>query len=106
LYKGLRVIGGDLVVHSNGSGASIDTTHSICQAVELDIRARLGGAEALRTALAQCSGSLEVAPQLVVYARGDRPQLAYELMATAPERWSASAAPRPRRSGTARSPST
>jgi Zn-dependent metalloprotease len=79
LYKGLRVIGGDMVVHSSRSGAFVDVSRSLNQAVTLDVRARLGGAEALRAVLSQRSGTPEGAPQLVVYARGERPLLAYDV---------------------------
>ncbi len=79
LYQGLRVIGGDMVVHSSRNGSFLDASRTLGQAVALDIRARLGGAEALRAAVLARSGSPEGVPQLVVYARGDRPQLAYDV---------------------------
>jgi len=81
-FKGLPVIGGDMVVHSNRSGALLDVSRTINQAVALDTRARLGGAEALRAVLAQRNGTPEGAPKLVVYARGDRPVLAWDVFLT------------------------
>jgi len=81
-YKGLRVIGGDLVVHSNPSGAFVDASRTLGQAVSMDISARIGATDALRAALAQRSGSPEGAPQLVVHARGDRALLAYDVLLT------------------------
>jgi Zn-dependent metalloprotease len=78
-YRGLPVIGGDMVVHSGRSGAFVDVSRTLRQALALDTRARLGAAEALRAAVLAASGSPEGAPQLVVYARGDRPQLAWDV---------------------------
>jgi Zn-dependent metalloprotease len=82
LFRGLRVIGGDMVIHSNRSGAFIDASRSLDQGIALDIRARIGGAEALRAALMAHDGTPEGAPKLVVYARGDRPALAYDVFLT------------------------
>jgi zinc metalloprotease ZmpA len=81
-HRGLRVIGGDMVVHSRANGAFIDASRTLTQPVALDIRARLSGADAIRSALAQRTGAVQGAPQLVVYARGDRPQLAYDVFLT------------------------
>jgi len=79
LYKGLRVIGGDMVVHSNRSGAFVDASRTLNQPLALDIRGRIGAVEALRAAQAAHAGSAAGAPQLVVYARGERPQLAWDV---------------------------
>jgi Zn-dependent metalloprotease len=81
-YKGLRVIGGDMVVHSSGSGAFLDASRSLRQTVALNTSPRLGAAEALRAAVLARNGTPEGAPKLVVYARGDRPQLAYDVFLT------------------------
>lgn len=62
-YQGLRVIGGDMVVHMNRSGAFVDATRS------------------LRTSLAMGLKPTQPRPalhsELVVYARGERPVLAW-----------------------------
>ena len=76
-YRGLRVIGGDLVVHSNRAGAFVDASRTLRQAIALELRSRLPRAEIEAAALAGRSGTLFGNPELVVYARGERPQLAY-----------------------------
>lgn len=76
-YKGLRVIGGDLVVHSNRSGAFVDASRTLQRAIAIELRSRLSRAEIEAAALAGRSGERFGNPELVVYARGDRPQLAY-----------------------------
>ena len=78
-YRGLPVIGGDMVVHSSRSGSFLDASRTLRQTIALDIRARIGGAEAVRAAVLARSGSPEGVPQLVVYARGAQPQLAYSV---------------------------
>lgn len=78
-YKGLPVIGGDMVVHSSRSGAFLDASRTLRQTIAMDLRARIGGAEAVRAAVLARSGSPEGVPKLVVYARGDVPALAYEV---------------------------
>jgi len=84
-YKGLPVIGGDMVVHSSRSGALVDVSRTIGQPVALDIRARVTSAAALNTAAARRGGSAEGAPKLVVYARGEQPVLAYDVFLTGTE---------------------
>jgi len=79
LYKGLPVIGGDMVVHSSRNGAFLDASRTLRQAIALDLRARIGGAEAVRAAVLARSGSPDGVPRLVVYARGDSPALAYDV---------------------------
>jgi hypothetical protein len=81
LYKGLRVIGGDMVVPSNRSGAFIDASRSLQQRFAIDTRARLGAAQALAAATRAHGGDAQgVAPELVVYARGESPALAYDVL--------------------------
>lgn len=78
-FRGLPVIGGDLVVHSDRNGALLDTSRTLNRAIALDIRARIGAAEAVRAAVLARPGAPEGMPRLVVYARGDAPQLAYHV---------------------------
>lgn len=81
LYKGLRVIGGEMVVHSNGSGAFVDATRTLQHAFSLDTSARIGAAQALAAATRAHGGDAQGAtPELVVYARGDAPVLAYDVV--------------------------
>jgi Zn-dependent metalloprotease len=79
-YRGLRVIGGDMVVHSNRAGAFVDASRTLQQPIALDVDgARVARAEAEAAALAHRAGSVEGRPSLVVYARGERPQLAWDV---------------------------
>lgn len=79
-FLGMRVIGGDLVVHGSRSGAFLDASHTLSREPRADGAARVGVVEALRVAMSAQRGTADgVAPELVVYARGDRPQLAYDV---------------------------
>lgn len=62
-YRGLRVIGGDMVVHMNRSGAFLDTSRTLRDTVRMDIKPS-------RTRPADDS-------ELVIYARGEHPVLAW-----------------------------
>ena len=80
LYKGLRVIGGDLVVHSNRGGAFVDASRTLQQGFALGTSGRLSGAEAIVAALKQHNGDTQgLRPELLVYARGDKPALAWDV---------------------------
>ncbi len=63
LYRGLRVIGGDMVVHMNRTGAFLDASRSLRDTVRLDITP---------SQLRPAANS-----ELVVYARGESPLLAW-----------------------------
>jgi Zn-dependent metalloprotease len=79
-YKGLRVIGGDLVVHSNGNGAFMSASHTMRGALNLDTGARVTQEAAIATAQGAFSGvqSGNASAELVVYARDNNPRVAYE----------------------------
>ena len=79
LFRGLRVIGGDLVVHTNRAGAFVDATRTVHQPVALDIQPRLAGADAQRIALLRYAALPDGAADLVVYARGAQPRLAFDV---------------------------
>ncbi len=80
LYKGLRVIGGDLVVHSGRGGRFQDTSQTLKRLIDMPVQASVSAASAMRAALdAQPGQSSSVAPTLVVYARGDLPALAWDV---------------------------
>jgi Zn-dependent metalloprotease len=77
-YRGLRVVGGDIVVHTDAGGALRGMSHTLRQAIAVGIRASVSAGDAVAAALASNPGSARAAgPELVVYARGERPQLAY-----------------------------
>jgi zinc metalloprotease ZmpA len=82
-FHGLRVVGGDMVLHSNRAGALVDVSRTLDQPIALDIAAsRVTRAQAEAAALAHRAGTVQGRPELVVYARGERPQLAWDVLVT------------------------
>ena len=76
-FKGLDVIGGDMVSHSDGRGVSQGFSMSLKRQINVSDRPAVSGADAVRAALAANAGyALNGQPKLVVYARGDTPVLA------------------------------
>ncbi len=79
--RGLRVIGGDLVVHGSRSGGFLGVSKSLRRDVDVDTRAAVRPAQALAAALAAHPGlERSSRPELVIHARGDVPVLAYEVL--------------------------
>lgn len=82
LYKGLRVIGGDLVLHMTPDGRFRDVSISMTQRIALDAKAPLASRDAMAKALAAFphrAGKVDSA-QLVVYARDTAPQMAWDVL--------------------------
>jgi zinc metalloprotease ZmpA len=78
-YKSLRVIGGDLVVHASASGAFLGVSQTLAQTLALSTNAALSSQGAMRQAVASFAGQpANSKAELVVYARGESPVLAYE----------------------------
>lgn len=78
--RGLRVIGGDFVVHSDRNGALREVSMSMERAVNLPRGAALSAGRAIKAALGAADGSTRgTPPDLVVYARGDTPVLAWDV---------------------------
>jgi Zn-dependent metalloprotease len=77
--KGLRVIGGDMVMHTDARGNFKAASHTLRLMPKADGASRLNPAEAQRAALAAHAGTIEGSPERVIYARGDAPKLAYEV---------------------------
>jgi len=80
-YKGLRVIGGDVVAHSNGKGAFVSASHTLGKSIDLDTNAYLGEDQAVELAELTFSSMRDgkSKAELVIYARGEQPVLAYEV---------------------------
>lgn len=76
---GLRVIGGDLVVHSDARGNFKATSHTLRLIPRAEGAERLNPAEARKAALTAHPGDVDGAPERVIYARGAAPVLAYEV---------------------------
>lgn len=84
LYHGLRVIGGDFVVHLGAAGQYRDVSISQAQRIDVGVKAPLGSREAAAKAFAAFphrDGRVQ-SQTLVVYAREGRPQLAWDVFVT------------------------
>jgi zinc metalloprotease ZmpA len=83
-YKGLRVIGGDMVVHSDARGNLRHLSHTLREALRTDTQARYDETAAIEYAQSLFNGTSEGRPrsQLVIYARGATPVLAYDVVVT------------------------
>ena len=78
-YKGLRVIGGDLVVHSHGSGTFLGASQTLQRGLSLGVTPVVTAAVAQSSALGRVAGGAgNGQPELVVYARGARAHLAWD----------------------------
>ncbi len=84
-YQGLPVLGGDLIVHRSGSGATEGVTRATSAAIEVaSVTPKVAAAKAEQQALsaAKDAGSSKTAadsaPRKVVWAAGGKPVLAYE----------------------------
>lgn len=81
-YRGLRVIGGDLVVHSDAAGRLSGISQTLSGALRLDTLPTATRAQAIAVASARFSGERDGAASanLVVYARKAVPALAYDVL--------------------------
>lgn len=78
--RGLRVIGGDLVVHSDRNGAFREASHTMARQPNLPRAAAVSAGRAIKAALDAHAGSTRgSAPELVIYAREDLPALAWDV---------------------------
>ncbi|MCL1920686.1 MAG: M4 family metallopeptidase [Kiritimatiellaeota bacterium] len=85
-YQGLRVIGGEIIVHFNGEDAAYEVNGQYAPGLEMDVRPGMDADAAAKVAqddLAamgyEAAGAAK-APELVIYARdGAEPRLAYEM---------------------------
>ena len=81
-YKGLRVIGGDLVVHSDARGAVRALSQTLREAPRNETQATHDEDAAIAYAESLFAGTAEgrAHAQLVIYARGAQPVLAYDVV--------------------------
>ena len=80
-FRGLRVLGGDMVVHVGGPGVLGGVTKSLRLAINAAKTAGFSGGTAISTALGTYPGSTNgTVPELIIYARGDIPALAYDVL--------------------------
>ena len=80
-HRGLPVIGGDLVVHGHADGAYSGISQTLGAMIQIDLNPKVGAARASKVALAQFGHNQAAlrSADLVVYARGSRPQLAWDV---------------------------
>lgn len=83
-YKGLRVIGGDMVVAVDGQGQVKDTHKASAEVAVASTTPKLSKAAALSKGKAASTAATENASkgELVVWTHGDEPRLAYEVTTT------------------------
>ena len=85
VYQGLRVFGGDLIVHFDRSGQAYEVNGQYVPDLQVDVVPRMEAGEAARiagedlAAMGKPNGQLEGETALVIFARDAEPQLAYEL---------------------------
>jgi len=81
-YKGLRVIGGDFIVHGHVDGSYRGISKTLARPINVDLTKNIGEesaivvAQSVQTALPSEQASKA---ELVVHARGEQPVLAYEV---------------------------
>lgn len=81
-HQGLRVIGGDVVVHANAAGDAVHYTRTLATRLSLKTSPTLSAAEAQTLALsryAHTGGRVE-GHELVIYARNGAPRLAWDVV--------------------------
>jgi len=83
-YAGLRVIGGDMVVHMSPSGVYTDASLTMESALKLDTKPSATRGQAISAARAAFGGKIESLPSssLAVYAREGKTALVYEVKLT------------------------
>ncbi len=79
-FRGMRVMGGDLVVHSDRNGNFREASHTMARGINVERAHSVSGGRAAKAALEAHRGTLgSKLPEAVVYARGDRPVLAWDV---------------------------
>ncbi len=76
---GMRVIGGDLVIHRGRGGAFVDATHTMTNAARVDRTPSLDGQRAAAIASERFASHAAADAELVVYARFDQARLAWDV---------------------------
>lgn len=99
VYRGLRVIGGEVLVHFDADGSAREVNGTYVADITIATEAKLTGEEALKVAatdqaaLGNPVGKTLAEPELVVFAHRTAPRLAYEItltydaVAAGPGRW-------------------
>jgi len=83
LYQRLRVIAGDLVVHTDPSGRFAGVSQTLVRRIDVKVAAVLGDDDAIAVARREqrdVPSETRPSSELVVYARGEKARLAYEVV--------------------------
>ncbi len=79
-YRGMPVIGGDLVVHADRNGNFRDSSLTMLRGLNVARSATVSAGRAIRVALDQHAGSTNgTTPAAVIYARSDSPVLGWDV---------------------------
>jgi zinc metalloprotease ZmpA len=83
-YRGMRIIGGDLVVHSDAKGHFMNADMAAQRNIDIEDGAYISGETAVATAKGLWNGKEEKVskPEQVVFAEGEEPLVAYEIVIT------------------------
>lgn len=83
-FRGLRVIGGDVVVHSHGNGNLRGLSRTLANAPSLSIQPKLSAAQARAAGMEASNVALgaQIKTELVVFARHAEPALAWDVLYT------------------------
>lgn len=82
-YKGLRVIGGDFIVHGHVDGSFRGVTKTLARPINVDLNKNIGEEAAVVVAQAEqraLPSDIASKTELVVHANGEKPVLAYEVV--------------------------
>jgi len=81
-YRGLRVVGGDLIVHTAPNGRFKSATQTLASELTLATQPTISSQGAVRAAIARFASHKPsgAQPELIVYARGAAPALAYDVL--------------------------
>ncbi|MFM7085274.1 MAG: M4 family metallopeptidase [Hyphomicrobium sp.] len=80
-YKNLEVLGGDFVVHSDRLGNFLNASLTLKRQIDLSLKPSLSPSAAINTALKVQKGDTQnIPPKLFIYARGDIPTLAWDVL--------------------------
>lgn len=84
-HQGLRVFGGEMLVHFDQTGDAYQVNGRYVPDIEVDVTPKIGADEAAQAAqrdlaaMGRPAGTLEAKPALVIFAQDTDPLLAYEL---------------------------
>ncbi|MFZ2989260.1 M4 family metallopeptidase [Ideonella sp.] len=83
-HRGLRVIGGDLVVHGHADGSLRGVSLTQAKMIQTDLAPKHSAGAAAKQALKQFEHQDGVvrSRELVIYARGAKPELAWDVLVT------------------------